>query len=238
MIDYTAPIPEPVPSYGFTPSEIVANPVEEPFVLIETGNRVVVSMQYYNRRIPCAVPRCYLRKKVYDRLLKAACRLPAGYSFKVFDAWRPFVVQQFLYDEYRDVLANKFPQLSNDDLEKAISSFVYPPVEDELYPPLHTTGGAVDLTILDSQGREIDMGTPFDAFNDAAHTRYFEDSDSIIIANNRRLLYNIMASEGFTNYPAEWWHYDFGTNLWAFYTKKPSKYLGVFTESDVVKQIK
>jgi D-alanyl-D-alanine dipeptidase len=82
----------------------------------------------------------------------------------------------------------------------------------------------------------MDMGTAFDEYDDSTHTSFFENAaapDFPDIANNRRMLYNIMTSEGFTNLPTEWWHYDYGTSFWAFYSNRPAKYTGIFEEEQL-----
>lgn len=101
-------------------------------------------------------------------------------------------------------------------------------------PPVHTTGGAVDLTILDNYGRELDMGSFFDEFTDRTYTAYYENEKNVLVKNNRRLLYNIMTTVGFTNLPSEWWHYDYGDRFWAFYKKEPTLYRGVFTKAELM----
>ena len=70
----------------------------------------------------------------------------------------------------------------------------------------HNQGVAVDLTPihLDS-GAPIDMGTPFDTFSDAAHTADATGS----VKQSRDRFVEVMASEGFTNYPMEWWHFTY-----------------------------
>ena len=110
------------------------------------------------------------------------------------------------------------------------SLFVSYPSEDPDCPFVHSTGGAVDLTIVDPEGRELDMGTGFDDFSDAANTAYFEKNGSQEIRDNRRLLYNVMLAAGFTNYPSEWWHYDFGDRFWAAIKNTDSIYQGIYTE--------
>ncbi len=67
------------------------------------------------------------------------------------------------------------------------------------------------------------MGTSFDDFNEKSNTRYYEQlieagkklsDEELIVSNNRRLLFHIMNRVSFTNYPEEWWHYDYGNQLW------------------------
>lgn len=73
----------------------------------------------------------------------------------------------------------------------------------------HNQGVAVDLTLVDlHSGVEVPMGTPFDTFGDAAHTA----NASGAVKQSRDHFVEVMASEGFTNYPMEWWHYSFAVD--------------------------
>lgn len=68
----------------------------------------------------------------------------------------------------------------------------------------HNQGVAVDLTLVDlHSGVEVPMGTPFDTFGDAAHTANATGA----VKQSRDHLVEMMASEGFTNYTMEWWHF-------------------------------
>ena len=70
----------------------------------------------------------------------------------------------------------------------------------------HNLGLAIDLTLVDLQnGRELEMGTPFDTFSAAAHTA----NASGAAAANRQILKAAMEREGFVNYDQEWWHFSF-----------------------------
>lgn len=177
--------------------------------------RIIYVPKYYNRGIPGAVKDCYMREKVYQMLLKALVLLPTGYGIKIYDAWRPFEVQRFLYDEWVHKLITE-NDLDSESAEERAKQFVSAPGKDPQKPFVHATGGAIDLTIIDSDKKELDMGTPFDDFSSSAHTDSFENSDNEEVKNNRRLLYSVMTNAGFTNYPSEWWHYDYGDAFWAY----------------------
>ncbi|WP_420127216.1 M15 family metallopeptidase [Longimicrobium sp.] len=70
----------------------------------------------------------------------------------------------------------------------------------------HNRGGTVDLTLVRlSDGREVEMGTAYDTFSEAAHTANATGR----IAENRRILVDAMRAEGFSNYEKEWWHFSF-----------------------------
>ena len=88
--------------------------------------------------------------------------------------------------------------------------------------PTHMTGASVDLTIKNAQSHDLlDMGAHFDQMDASAHSDYFEnllakgsikENDPRLI--NRRLLYFVMKEAGFTNYPLEYWHFDWGNQMY------------------------
>lgn len=205
------------------------------FIEIETNGLFEVSMQYPLLGMNNSVNKCLVREEVYEMLLDAAAKLPTGFRFKILDAWRPFNLQKELYEVYSDEIIRYFNLENHSDEHKKdiISSFVSEPVFNKDVPPVHTTGGAVDLTIIDSYGTELNMGTGFDSFSEKAYTSYFEKLDDFEIRDNRRLLYNIMTEAGFTNLPSEWWHYDFGDRFWAYYKETDALYKGVFSEEEI-----
>jgi D-alanyl-D-alanine dipeptidase len=211
-------------------------PDDDPLVCISDTHRDWMEFEprYYMNGIPGAIPRVYVRQRVYNMLLEAAKRLPAGYKLKIFDAWRPAVVQKSLFYEYYDqVKADpRNANCSEEELLALTRCFVSFPSEDPQAPFVHATGGAVDLTIVDETGRELDMGTDFDDFTDEAHTAYFEASDNITVRNNRRLLYHTMRQVGFTNFFSEWWHYDYGDRFWAALNQTHSVYTGIYEEPE------
>lgn len=193
-------------------------------------------MQYPKMGMCHAEQRCFVREEVYQMLKDAANQLPVGYQFKIFDAWRPFALQQELYEVYSDKIMSEFHLNGRSEEEKraVITKFVSEPVRDRDIPPVHTTGGAIDLTIIGKDGQELEMGTDFDAFSDKTYTSYFEKKEeNVVVRDNRRLLYHVMTEAGFTNLPSEWWHFDYGDRFWAYYNKKPALYRGVFTREEM-----
>jgi D-alanyl-D-alanine dipeptidase len=189
---------------------------------------IKVYPQYYLQKIPYAVENCYCRKEVANLLLKAAENLPNGYKFLIWDAWRPTKVQNALFEKYKDDIKDK-TDLTGVELDEAVQKYVSLPSTDKLKPSPHLTGASIDLTIIDKNGNELDMGTGFDYFGSEAQTDFYEIKSSIfgkevIIKQNRRLLYNILTNAGFTNYPYEWWHYDYGNQFWGVLTNKEAIY--------------
>ena len=205
------------------------------FTELVSGELFSVQMQYPLLKMKNAESGCFVREEVYEMLVKAARLLPKGHRFRILDAWRPFALQEELYDVYSvDIIRDfELEKCTEEQKRQVIRRFVSEPVADKNVPPVHTTGGAVDLTIEDPNGEELKMGTGFDAFTALTHTAAFENEKDYEIRENRRLLYHIMTEAGFTNLPSEWWHYDYGDRFWAYYKNKPACYEGVFTRKEL-----
>lgn len=228
------------------------------FLEITDNEYFAVEMQYPLLGMRNAQPRCLVREEVYERLVRAAKALPGGMRLKLLDAWRPFALQKELYEVYSARIIRDFGlgDRSEEERNAVIQKFVSDPVPDRDVPPVHTTGGAVDVIIIGEDGAELDMGTGFDAFTEKTWTAYFEkvcgnpgsmtsldsakrekeiysENMTSRIRENRRLLYQVMTGAGFTNLPSEWWHFDYGDRFWAYYEKKPAIYRGVFTEEEM-----
>ena len=139
----------------------------------------------------------YLHKIAAAKLRKAAELLQErkpGWELLIFDALRPRSIQRLLWEKVKGT-----PQ--------------EPYVANPKTGSIHNYGFAVDLTLLDDQGKELNMGTPFDDFRDLAQPRYEEKflkdgTLTVAQAANRKLLRSIMEDAGFQPLPLEWWHYD------------------------------
>ena len=208
------------------------------FVEVSSDMGIDVKMQYPLLGMKCAEKRCLMRREVYERLQKAQKLLPEGYYIRVWDAWRPFKLQEELYYVYRKQIIEDFnlQGLSEEEQNQEISNFVAIPNPKPDRVPTHTTGGALDVTLIDGEGRELNMGTEFDSFSPKAFADYFEKMEVAgnkeweEIQSNRRILYDAMKGAGFTGISSEWWHFDYGDRLWAQHTGQPVKYDGVFEQ--------
>lgn len=183
--------------------------------------------QYYKQGIPGAPKYCFARESVAKMLQEARKELPEGYDFLIFDGWRPICVQQRLWNYYKQSFKNQHPELSDEELDFKTSFYVSKPSFDILKPTLHNTGGAIDLTIIDKNGKKLNMGTEFDEFGDKTWTNHFEKySEDEEIRDNRRLLYDVMTKNGFVNLPSEWWHFEYGSKFWAYFNNTDALYTG------------
>jgi len=128
---------------------------------------------------------CYLRYKTVKALIKANEKfIKKGYKIMLFDCYRPLDIQKKMW--------------------QIVSNPNY--VADPKKGSIHNRGGAVDITLVDSTGVAIDMGTPFDFFGIEASHDYENLSEEV--KENRRMLRKIMTRSGFRIFESEWWHYN------------------------------
>lgn len=119
-----------------------------------------------------------------------------GLRLKVLDALRPHRVQVQLWDH-----------LDGTDLRQYVA--------DPARGSIHSFGMAVDLTLVDAQGRELDMGAGFDEMTELSHPAR---EDAHLAAGrltpaqvgHRALLRGAMRAGGFNGVDNEWWHFDLG----------------------------
>jgi D-alanyl-D-alanine dipeptidase len=71
---------------------------------------------------------------------------------------------------------------------------------------IHNKGGAVDITLVDLNGKELEMGTTFDFFGKESSHNYLNLSEEILA--NRKFLKEIMLQNNFKSFESEWWHYN------------------------------
>ena len=216
------PIPPLAPTEGWRHVDLI--PVDEPLVPVAGVHpRIRDDPRYHAAGLPGAMPSAWVRRGVAQRLARAADALPDGLGLIVWDGYRPIATQAALYSTYLDELTMVHPDWPTDALEEAAARYVTPPSRSLVAPPPHLTGGAVDLTLSDAQGRALDLGTDFDAFVPEAATRGLEDVPGPE-RDLRRVLFWAMCDQGFTAYHEEWWHFDYGDQFWGLATGRPAIY--------------
>lgn len=138
-----------------------------------------------------------------------------GLILKILDGYRLLEIQREYWKYQISITKKKHPKWTLKEIEKEAIKFCAMPSLS-----FHPTGGAVDLTIVSSKtGKELAMGTKINNFTHRAYSHYPLLPN--IAIKNRKILFQIMEKEGFYNYPAEWWHFSYGTTDWALFYKKP-----------------
>ena len=125
-----------------------------------------------------------------------------GYRLKIFDAYRPAkAVKHFVLWEI-------------EDLDQKMKTFFYPDIDKhDLFKlgyiaskSTHSRGSTVDLTLVDMDtGKELDMGSPFDFFDEISHPDYKDITKEQY--ENRMILQKLMVDGGFEPIDTEWWHF-------------------------------
>lgn len=177
----------------------------------------------YYQQVPGSIPELYLRRSVAARLREVNLRLaPEGLELFLFDAWRPQAIQRYFHDVwFPDWLKARHPHLEGQALVDEVEKYWAAPTAGRNSPSPHSTGGAVDLTLISAEtGQALYMGGIFDDLTETAWTDGFERAAPASMSDeearaNRRLLYWVMSEAGFANNPTEWWHYSWGDQMWA-----------------------
>jgi len=171
----------------------------------------------------------FLRQRVCDRLLAAQLELDhhhPGWRIQVFDAYRPIAVQQFMVNHALQQLAQEQgirlesadPLILQSLLQK-VYEFWAPPSSDPAMPPPHSTGGAIDVTLVQANGQPVEMGAPIDEISPRSYPNHFansQDPQEQAFHQNRQLLRQVMLAAGFQQHPNEWWHFCWGDQMWAW----------------------
>ncbi|MDH2425157.1 M15 family metallopeptidase [Sphaerisporangium sp. TRM90804] len=165
----------------------------------------------------------HLRTGLLDRLRDAQRQLPYGYRLLVVEGYRPPALQRRYFEEYKDGLRAVFPDLSPEELHTAASRYVSP---IEVAP--HTAGAAVDLTLTDEDGIELDMGTQVNDTPEQSDGACYTAAPNISAEarQHRKTLACALESAGLVNYPTEWWHWSYGDRYWAMTTNTQAALYG------------
>ena len=133
--------------------------------------------------------KCYLREPVAELLVQAHQEFKEmGYRIKLFDCYRPRPIQYRLWEVVPDARYVARPWVGS----------------------VHNRGGAVDLTLIDEQGKELDMGTDYDFFGERAHQDFTDLPEAVL--QNRTVLKEVLHKYSFSPIRTEWWHFDYHKN--------------------------
>ncbi|MFP4300019.1 MAG: M15 family metallopeptidase [Spirulinaceae cyanobacterium] len=201
---------------------LVAIPLEE-FKVVSPHPYVKLGADY-GTRSPY-----YVRKQVLEGLRMAQHQLQQQQPrlrILIFDAYRPIAVQQFMVDyTFAQVCqAQGFdPKNLSASQAEAIWQEVYQfwavPSENPDTPPPHSTGAAVDVTLIDEKGQWLAMGGEIDEISPISHPNYYAEATTPETQKyhaHRQLLAAVMHHGGFCRHDREWWHFSLGDQMWAW----------------------
>jgi D-alanyl-D-alanine dipeptidase len=171
--------------------------------------------------------RARVRASLAARLGRAQVALPVGVSLRVVEGHRPAAIQKAIIAHYWAQVSVAFPDASREQRHQLASRLVAP-----LTVAAHVTGAAVDLTLVDSRGAELDMGTSIDADSDGERGAGDEVDLPAQVRARRALLARVLTDAGLVNYPSEWWHWSYGDRYWALVSGAAAALYGPVTDLD------
>ena len=172
----------------------------------------------------------FVRQEVAQMIINAQSKLPSGIFLKVVFGFRSHEKQMEFWNAVFTKTQKENPNVSLSEQERLTRIKVADP-RDGKYGT-HQTGGAVDVTLCDVNGVQLDMGTSMivskepsnkiktypveykKLFGIPYYKKLLISKEALV---NRKILYDAMTSVGFINYPGEWWHYSYGDRAWAAY---------------------
>ena len=183
-------------------------------------------------RITGATAAVWGRRAVAEKLSRAGGRLRAkGVELFVLDAYRPIQCQEGLWRFFCDQARERMVGATEEERKNYVLTLVSDPTRfsptDSTTWPVHACGGAVDVALRSLEtGKRLllDWDSPLnetarsDAFERKVLAGEIEDDHPCLV--NRRLLHWAMEQEGFINYPAEFWHFDYGDQMYVFNAQK------------------
>jgi D-alanyl-D-alanine dipeptidase len=149
------------------------------------------------------ITECFMHPKMHEALMKLAPELEKRkLKLVIYDAFRPWIVQKFMYETAPDYLR----------------PYIAPPPGPDSTGAFHTRGAAVDCYLALEDGTPLEFPTAPDVFypgyeNDPNFIKCLEKVHRNYDApepqkSNRQLLEDLMTSVGLSPLPEEWWHFN------------------------------
>jgi D-alanyl-D-alanine dipeptidase len=197
----------------------------EPLVDVRTYDSTIISQYTEGEKkemFPFTGDRIFVRDTVARKIAKINRKLARYGKFRlnIVAGYRHPTVQKKYFEKKRAQLKAIYPNLTNEELDSLTHNFVAVPSVAG-----HPTGGAIDVTIVNSKGNEIDMGTQIADFRNPKKMKTFAKGLTNKQKKNRLLLHDILVREEFAPFYGEWWHFSYGDQEWAcFYNRAKSIY--------------
>lgn len=151
---------------------------------------VIVELKYstsnnFTGKVVYDFTEVYLRYSTVLKLMEVQAELrQQGLRLKIWDGFRPMEAQQLLWNAKPDPMYVSNPKTGTNS---------------------HSRGNTVDVTLVDAQGKELEMPSGFDEFNSFADRDYSDCTNAA--AENAKKLENVMENHGFVGLESEWWHF-------------------------------
>lgn len=181
--------------------------------------------------LPITGDNIFVRKSVARKIYLANKNLNKrikSFNLKVVFGYRYPDIQKKYFLKMKENIKKNNNNLTEEELNELTHSFVAKPEVSG-----HPCGAAIDLTIVDNNNEDVDMGTGIADFSKPEIIKTFSKKITKKQLDNRVLLLNLMTEQGFAPYLGEWWHFSYGDMEWAcFYGEKSSIYSEIFFSID------
>lgn len=206
-----------------TDPQVISIPiVENHEPLVDLKNQTVIAYGP-SPEVPNNTDYTNMRQTVYEKLIKAQSALPEGLKFCLYEGYRSLSLQDKLFKARYLKVQNLQPEWSYDQIFEEATKFISPLInmdESKNIPP-HSTGGAIDVYLIDETGKMVDMGIQIkDWMEDTDGSLSQTDSHHISAKaqHYRNIMSKALSTVGFINYPMEYWHWSYGDRYWAYQT--------------------
>lgn len=224
MQDLTSHVAEPRPIVLIADQRVLRIPIIE-------GNEQLIDLRDQNEirygtspEIPDNQDYTKMRFTIYDKLKAAQALLPQALFLCVYEGYRSLMTQKKIFEERYKKLQDLHPEWKHEHLFEETTKLVSPVVNKDgsinIQP--HSTGGAIDVYLVDKNGHIVDMGICIkDWLSDVSGELSAANSDKISEQAKiyRKIMSDVLEAVGFVNYPTEYWHWSFGDRYWAYHAK-------------------
>lgn len=164
-----------------------------------------------------------IRKAVYEKLVEAQSFLPKGIRLCLYEGYRSLKLQKPLFENRFSQVRALHPNWPHNQLFKETTRLVSPVTNEDgsTNIPPHSTGGAVDVYLIDEHGQPFDMGILTKDWmqdEDGSLSQTKSTKISAEAQHHRDVMSQALTTAGFINYPTEYWHWSYGDRYWAYHT--------------------
>ncbi|MBI2706976.1 MAG: M15 family metallopeptidase [Proteobacteria bacterium] len=204
------------------PQVIATSIVENHEPLVDLKNQTIIAYGP-SPEIPNNTDYTKMRKTVYEKLIQAQSLLPEGLKLCLYEGYRSLSLQEKLFNGRYLKVQNLHPEWSQEEVFNETMKLVSPVINQDgsqNIPP-HSTGGAIDIYLIDLKGQPVDMGIQVKDWMEDKDGSLSQTNSQIIsqeAQEHRKIMNQVLLAVGFINYPTEYWHWSYGDRYWAYQT--------------------